>query len=55
VKIVVIADDEPSLRLLVAATIALTEYRVIGPGRLCSNIRPDVALLDVQMVAPVCS
>jgi CheY-like chemotaxis protein len=50
-----IADDEPSLRLLVSATIASEDYEVIEAvdgdeaWSLLRKHRPDVALLDVQM------
>jgi two-component system phosphate regulon response regulator PhoB len=52
---VLIADDEPSLRLLVSATIASDEYEVIEAmdgdeawSLICRH-RPSVVLLDVQM------
>jgi CheY-like chemotaxis protein len=52
---VLIADDEPSLRLLVSATIASDEYDVVEAidgdeawGLICQH-RPSVVLLDVQM------
>jgi CheY-like chemotaxis protein len=52
---VLIADDEPSLRLLVSATIASDEYEVVEAvdgdeawGLICRH-RPNVVLLDVQM------
>lgn len=54
-RTVVIADDEPSLRLLVSATIASDELNVVEAGdgdeawRLLQHYRPAVALLDVQM------
>ena len=53
--IVLIADDEPSLRLLVSATIASDEYDVVEAmdgdeaWALLRLHRPRVALLDVQM------
>jgi CheY-like chemotaxis protein len=52
---VLIADDEPSLRLLVSATIACDEYEVIEAmdgdeaWSLIRRHRPRVVLLDVQM------
>jgi CheY-like chemotaxis protein len=52
---VLIADDEPSLRLLVNATIASDEYDVIeaidgdDAWTLIRRHRPQVVLLDVQM------
>ena len=52
---VLIADDEPSLRLLVSATIASEEYEVIEAmdgdeaWSLIRRHRPSVVLLDVQM------
>jgi CheY-like chemotaxis protein len=52
---VLIADDEPSLRLLVNATIASDDYEVVEAEdgdqawRLIREHRPRVALLDVQM------
>ena len=50
-----IADDEPSLRLLVAATLASEDYEIIEAGdgaealALAKAERPKLALLDVQM------
>ena len=50
-----IADDEPSLRLLVAATLASEDYEIIEAGdgaealALAKAERPNLALLDVQM------
>jgi CheY-like chemotaxis protein len=52
---VLIADDEPSLRLLVNATIASDDYDVVEAmdgdeaWGLIRQHRPSVALLDVQM------
>jgi CheY-like chemotaxis protein len=52
---VLIADDEPSLRLLVSATIASEEYDVVEAmdgdeaWGLIRLHRPSVVLLDVQM------
>ena len=52
---VLIADDEPSLRLLVSATIVSDEYEVVEAidgdeaWELLRKHRPTVALLDVQM------
>ncbi|MFN0071629.1 MAG: response regulator [Chloroflexota bacterium] len=54
-RTVVVADDEPSLRLLVSATIASDECHVLEASdgdeawHLLHTHRPDVALLDVQM------
>jgi CheY-like chemotaxis protein len=55
VTTVLIADDEPSLRLLVSATIASDEYDVVEAidgdeaWGLIRQHRPSVVLLDVQM------
>ncbi len=52
---VLVADDEPSLRLLVSATIASGEYTLLEAAdgdeawQLLLQHRPAVALLDVQM------
>jgi CheY-like chemotaxis protein len=52
---ILIADDEPSLRLLVHLTIASDAYLVLEAGdgaeawEILQTCRPDVALLDVQM------
>jgi|SRR5215216_6634498 len=52
---VLIADDEPSLRLLVNATIASDEYDVLEAAdgdealQLIRRHHPRVCLLDVQM------
>jgi CheY-like chemotaxis protein len=54
-KTVVIADDEPSMRLLVHATIESDEYRVVEAAdgdqawALIQKHRPSLVLLDVQM------
>jgi CheY-like chemotaxis protein len=54
-KTVLIADDEPSLRLLVQATIESDEYTIIEAAdgdeawALLQQHRPSVALLDIQM------
>lgn len=54
-KIVLIADDEPSLRLLVIATVASDDYRIIEAAdgndawQKLREHRPDLAILDVQM------
>ena len=54
-KTVLIADDEPHLRVLVSETIASDAYRVVEAAdgdeawRLLLEHRPAVALLDVQM------
>jgi type IV pilus assembly protein PilB len=55
VKTVVIADDEPSMRLLVHATIESDDYKVIEAGdgnqawSLIQQHKPALVLLDVQM------
>jgi CheY-like chemotaxis protein len=55
VTTVLIADDEPSLRLLVSATISSDEYDVVEAvdgdeaWGLIRRHRPSVVLLDVQM------
>ena len=52
---ILIADDEPSLRLLVSATISSDDYDVVEATdgdeawSLIRYHRPRVALLDVQM------
>jgi CheY-like chemotaxis protein len=52
---VLIADDEPSMRLLVRATIESDQYEVLeaGDGEEAWNMirehKPSVVLLDVQM------
>ena len=54
-KTVVIADDEPSMRLLVHATIESDEYTVVEASdgdqawTLIKEYRPSLVLLDVQM------
>jgi DNA-binding response OmpR family regulator len=54
-RIILIADDEPSLRLLVAATVASEAYAVVEAAdgdeawAVIKQQRPQVALLDVQM------
>ncbi|HUZ76164.1 MAG TPA: response regulator [Chloroflexota bacterium] len=54
-KTVLIADDEPNLRLLVSATIASDEYEVVQAADgnqawdLMLRHRPAVALLDIEM------
>jgi two-component system phosphate regulon response regulator PhoB len=54
-RTVLIADDEPSMRLLVAATIASDRIEVLEAGdgdkawALIEQRRPDLVLLDVQM------
>jgi CheY-like chemotaxis protein len=55
VKTILIADDEPNMRLLVCATIASDQYTVLEAAdgdqawELIQQHRPSVALLDVQM------
>jgi two-component system phosphate regulon response regulator PhoB len=52
---VLIADDEPSMRLLVHATIESDDYKVIEAAdgdeawTLIQQYRPSLVLLDVQM------
>jgi two-component system, OmpR family, phosphate regulon response regulator PhoB len=54
-KTVVIADDEPSMRLLVHATIESDDYRVVEASdgdqawALIQQTQPSLVLLDVQM------
>ncbi len=54
-KGVLIADDEPSLRLLVSATLASDQYAICEAADgdeawdLILEHRPSVAILDVQM------
>jgi CheY-like chemotaxis protein len=54
-KTVLIADDEPSMRLLVHATIESDEYVVVEAAdgdqawSLIQKYRPSLVLLDVQM------
>ena len=54
-KKVLIADDQPSLRLLVSATLASDEMNIIEAAdgdeawRLIEQHHPDLAVLDVQM------
>jgi DNA-binding response OmpR family regulator len=54
-KTVLIADDEPSLRLLVTATIASDQIAVLEAAdgdeawALIERRRPELVLLDVQM------
>lgn len=52
---VLIADDEPSMRLLVRATIESDQYQVLEASdgdeawAMIKEYRPSVVLLDVQM------
>jgi DNA-binding response OmpR family regulator len=52
---VLIADDEPSMRLLVRATIESDQYQVLEASdgdqawAMIQELRPSVVLLDVQM------
>jgi len=52
---VLIADDEPSMRLLVRATIESDQYQVLEASdgdeawAMIKQYRPSVVLLDVQM------
>jgi CheY-like chemotaxis protein len=54
-KTVLIADDEPSMRLLVTATIASDQIAVLEAAdgddawTLIEQHRPELVLLDVQM------
>jgi DNA-binding response OmpR family regulator len=54
-RVVLIADDEPGLRLLVGATIRSDAYQVIEAADgdeawlLIRKHRPAIAILDVQM------
>jgi CheY-like chemotaxis protein len=54
-KTVLIADDEPSMRLLVTATIASDQITVLEAAdgdeawTLIERHRPELVLLDVQM------
>lgn len=54
-KKVLIADDEPNLRALVAATLAVGNYEIIeavdgdDAWAALQRDRPEVALLDIQM------
>lgn len=54
-KKLLIADDQPSLRLLVSATLASDDYEIVEAAdgdeawQLIQERRPDLALLDVQM------
>ncbi|HEV2036388.1 MAG TPA: response regulator [Candidatus Dormibacteraeota bacterium] len=54
-KTVVIADDEPSMRLLVHATIESDDYKVVEAAdgdqawSLIQQTKPSLVLLDVQM------
>jgi CheY-like chemotaxis protein len=54
-KSILIADDEPSMRILVAATIASDEIEVLEAAdgdqawELIEQRHPDLVLLDVQM------
>jgi CheY-like chemotaxis protein len=55
VHTVVIADDEPSMRLLVHATIDSDDYTVVEAGdgaqawALIQQHKPSLVLLDIQM------
>jgi CheY-like chemotaxis protein len=52
---VLVADDEPSMRLLVRATIESDDYKVIEASdgdeawTLITEFKPSLVLLDVQM------
>ena len=55
IRTVVIADDEPSMRLLVHATIESDDYTVVEAGdgaqawAMIQQHKPSLVLLDVQM------
>jgi CheY-like chemotaxis protein len=55
IRTVVIADDEPSMRLLVHATIESDDYAVVEAGdgtqawAMIQQHKPSLVLLDVQM------
>lgn len=55
IKTVLIADDEPAMRLLVTATISSSQIHVLEASDgdeawdLIEQHRPDLVLLDVQM------
>lgn len=52
---ILIADDEPSLRLLVKASLAVRKYTIVEATNgqdalnLAKQINPDLVLLDVMM------
>jgi CheY-like chemotaxis protein len=54
-RTVLIADDEPSMRLLVHATIESDDYSVVEAAdgseawEMIQKLRPSLVLLDVQM------
>lgn len=54
-KTILVADDEPSLRLLVKATLAARKYILIEAANgqdalnLAKQVNPDLVLLDVMM------
>ncbi|MDJ0624833.1 MAG: response regulator [Candidatus Caenarcaniphilales bacterium] len=54
-RTILVADDEPSLRLLVKATLASRKYTLIEVSNgqealdLAKQINPDIVLLDVMM------
>ena len=54
-KTILVADDQPSMRLLVSATLSAGGYAVIQAAdgdeawSMIRERRPDMALLDVQM------
>ena len=55
VATVIIADDEPSMRLLVHTTIASDDYQVVEAGdgdetwALIKRYKPALVILDLQM------
>lgn len=52
---VLVADDEPSLRRLVSATIESDQWEIVEAAdgavawEMLQRLKPDLALLDVQM------
>jgi DNA-binding response OmpR family regulator len=54
-KTILVADDEPSLRLLVKATLAARKYTLLEVSNgqdalnIARQVNPDLVLLDVMM------
>ena len=53
---IVIADDEPIIRMDLRAMLTNAGYDVVGEGadgfeaiELCKTLKPDVAILDIKM------